>query len=287
LQNSHRKWYNGINTNAFRYCGEYYDAETGTIYLRARCYDPSNGRFTQRDSVTGDINDPLSLNLYTYCHNNPISGVDPSGHFKLPKWAKAAIVATVAVAVVAVVAVTAPVAAPVIVGAVIGATVSGGLDAIDQYKKTGKVDIAQTIVAASGGAVTGALGGGAGGKGIQTVAGAAVGFIQTAADDWVSDKKSSTMDYTVNALAGGLSGLLAGDGAQCLRGAKWPGINRFFEMDNFSLFAPGNINSRAVVKSMVRGVGKDMLTEGGFYVATEFYDNAKNRFNRQRKLGNG
>jgi hypothetical protein len=37
---------------------------------------------------------------------------------------------------------------------------------------------------------------------------------------------------------------------------------------------------------MVRGVGKDMLTEGGFYVATEFYDNAKNRFNRQRKLRN-
>ncbi len=27
------------DTNAFRYFGEYYDAETGTIYLRARYYD--------------------------------------------------------------------------------------------------------------------------------------------------------------------------------------------------------------------------------------------------------
>ena len=64
------------------------------------------------------------------------------------------------------------------------------------------------------------------------------------------------------------------------------GINRFFEMDNFSLFAPGNINSRAVVKSMIRGVGKELVTEYGFNRAIEFYDNAKNRFNRQRKLRN-
>ena len=33
------------DTNAFRYCGEYYDTESGTIYLRARYYDPSIGRF--------------------------------------------------------------------------------------------------------------------------------------------------------------------------------------------------------------------------------------------------
>ena len=54
------------DTNAFRYCGEYYDAETGTIYLRARYYDPAIGRFISRDSVTGKNADPLSLNLYTY-----------------------------------------------------------------------------------------------------------------------------------------------------------------------------------------------------------------------------
>jgi len=28
----------------------------------------------------GQINDPLSLNLYTYSHNNPISYYDPTGH---------------------------------------------------------------------------------------------------------------------------------------------------------------------------------------------------------------
>ena len=68
------------DTNAFRYCGEYYDTETGTIYLRARYYNPSTGRFISRDSFAGRKSDPLSLNLYTYCHNNPIRYIDPSGH---------------------------------------------------------------------------------------------------------------------------------------------------------------------------------------------------------------
>lgn len=67
--------------NPFRFSGEYFDKETGTIYLRARYYDPEIGRFISRDTVTGTANDPLSLNLYTYCHNNPVSGTDSTGHF--------------------------------------------------------------------------------------------------------------------------------------------------------------------------------------------------------------
>ncbi len=67
------------DTNPFRYCGEYYDTETGTIYLRARYYDPSVGRFITEDSYLGKIEDPLSLNLYLYCHGNPISYYDPTG----------------------------------------------------------------------------------------------------------------------------------------------------------------------------------------------------------------
>jgi RHS repeat-associated core domain len=68
------------DTNPYRYCGEYFDVETSTYYLRARYYRPSTGRFTQQDTYLGSHADPLSLNLYTYCHNNPIRYVDPSGH---------------------------------------------------------------------------------------------------------------------------------------------------------------------------------------------------------------
>jgi len=61
------------DTNYFRYCGEYYDKETGDYYLRARYYDPTLGRFSQEDSFRD------GLNWYVYCGNNPIRFIDPSG----------------------------------------------------------------------------------------------------------------------------------------------------------------------------------------------------------------
>lgn len=66
--------------NPFRYCGEYYDKETESIYLRARYYQPELGRFLTRDTYTGEDNEPLSLHLYTYCGNDGVNNVDPSGH---------------------------------------------------------------------------------------------------------------------------------------------------------------------------------------------------------------
>jgi len=67
--------------NPFKYSGEYFDKEIGLYYLRARYYDPTIGRFINEDSFPGKDNDPLSLNLYTYCYNNSINGHDPSGHY--------------------------------------------------------------------------------------------------------------------------------------------------------------------------------------------------------------
>ena len=61
------------DTNLFRYCGEQYDNETDSIYLRARYYSPSLGRFTTEDPAKdGD-------NWYSYCAGNPVNGWDPSG----------------------------------------------------------------------------------------------------------------------------------------------------------------------------------------------------------------
>ena len=61
------------DTNPFRYCAEYYDAETGYIYLRARYYDVKDGRFISEDPAKD------GLNWYVYCGNNPVNFVDPSG----------------------------------------------------------------------------------------------------------------------------------------------------------------------------------------------------------------
>lgn len=73
---------------AIRYAGEFYDFETGLYYLRARYYNPYIGRFLSEDSYWGEDDNPLSLNRYTYAHNDPIQYLDPTGHAVLKKGAK-------------------------------------------------------------------------------------------------------------------------------------------------------------------------------------------------------
>ena len=70
----------GNVSNSILYAGYQYDVETGLYYINARMYDPVTARFLQADTYLGSLNDPLSLNLYTYCLNNPHKYVDPSGH---------------------------------------------------------------------------------------------------------------------------------------------------------------------------------------------------------------
>lgn len=59
-----------LDSNPFRYCGEYLDFETGDYYLRARYYDPTIGRFTQQDTHWNTANmiygDAPQLSNYTY-----------------------------------------------------------------------------------------------------------------------------------------------------------------------------------------------------------------------------
>jgi len=66
--------------NSILYAGYQYDSETELYYLNARMYDPKVARFLQEDTYRGDAADPLSLNLYVYCVNNPLIYWDPTGH---------------------------------------------------------------------------------------------------------------------------------------------------------------------------------------------------------------
>ncbi len=59
--------------NPLRYAGEYFDEETGNLYLRARYYDSDLGRFTSEDPAKA------GMNWYVYCNNNPVSWVDRTG----------------------------------------------------------------------------------------------------------------------------------------------------------------------------------------------------------------
>ena len=63
----------------FKYTGQYFDSEFGQYYLWARQYEPYLGIFTANDPVDGKFEEPLSLDKYLYCQNEPINRIDPSG----------------------------------------------------------------------------------------------------------------------------------------------------------------------------------------------------------------
>ncbi|WP_405688824.1 putative adhesin [Streptomyces sp. NBC_00057] len=60
------------------YIGGEDDNSTGLVQLGAREYDPQTGRFISPDPVL-DIADPVQMNGYVYCENNPVTFADPSG----------------------------------------------------------------------------------------------------------------------------------------------------------------------------------------------------------------
>ncbi|WP_275100502.1 RHS repeat-associated core domain-containing protein, partial [Sedimenticola hydrogenitrophicus] len=61
--------------NPLRFPGQYYDAETGAYYNYFRDYDPSIGRYVQRDPIgLGG-----GLNMYAYVEANPLVKSDRIG----------------------------------------------------------------------------------------------------------------------------------------------------------------------------------------------------------------
>jgi RHS repeat-associated protein len=70
----------GSTANNYLYCGEQYDPQLKFYYNRARYLNPDTGRFWTMDTFAGNNEDPLSLHKYRYVADNPVTGLDPSGH---------------------------------------------------------------------------------------------------------------------------------------------------------------------------------------------------------------
>lgn len=63
------------------YNGEAFSATTGLYNMRARWYDPSQGRFERLDPFSGSQNNPQSFHKYAFVHSDPIQNIDPTGEF--------------------------------------------------------------------------------------------------------------------------------------------------------------------------------------------------------------
>ena len=225
-----------LDENPFRYCGEYFDRETETYYLRARYYDPTIGRFTQQDthwttanSIYGDnpqkINereDKLGLktysyapqitavmqsgNLYVYGVNNPVLYQDFTGESII--------------------------LVSIIIGAVVGAALFAAIDGKDFWKGAA---IGAATGAASGFIVDAAVATG----GVVTVVavavgGAAVSGLGNAANQMILDGKSldelDKKSILTDALVGGASNLLSfgvsGGSLQKVGGSLWSNMKK-------------------------------------------------------------
>jgi len=64
----------------FTFTGQRKDDTTGLYFFVARYYDPDVGRFVTPDRVVQDPHSPQVFNRYSYCGNNPINRIDPTGH---------------------------------------------------------------------------------------------------------------------------------------------------------------------------------------------------------------
>ena len=132
------------NINPFRYKGYYYDDDVEMYYCKSRFYVPLWHRWLNSDSINYlEPKNITSLNLFTYCNNNPVMYVDENGKF--PGLITAMLIGAV-------------------IGAFVGVVGQAGADVLSNLWKYGfktyewSMSSWQTYVgAAVGGAVGGAL----------------------------------------------------------------------------------------------------------------------------------
>jgi RHS repeat-associated protein len=69
----------GTTPNEYLFRGEQFDTDLGLYFLRARYYDPVEGRFLTSDPQNGLITSPVTLHRYLYANADPINVSDPTG----------------------------------------------------------------------------------------------------------------------------------------------------------------------------------------------------------------
>ena len=106
--------------NPLRYRGYYYDTESGLYYLKSRYYDPGICRFINADdaSMLGADGEFVGYNLFAYCKDNPINGIDPNGNWNWGGFIAGAGIIAATVLTVATFGIATPVAAVVAAAAV-------------------------------------------------------------------------------------------------------------------------------------------------------------------------
>ena len=248
--------------NPIRYRGYYYDNETRLYYLQSRYYDATLCRFLNRDNVNYLEPESINgLNLYCYCHNNPIMYVDPNGH--MPKWAQWVVgglaIAGLVVATVLTCGAAGAGAAAVGAAMLVGGLVSAGINVVDQLSDGGEFDWTELAISTLSGTAYGLVVGLTGGAGGWAVAGKfAVAGGTSLLNSW---NQNATFGETMKSL--GISLLVSGaaQGAGYLAGKFGPQLlSKIAPRNPNHLLTMGDIGSAlwaipAVKTGVIRFVG--------------------------------
>jgi RHS repeat-associated protein len=70
----------GEEVTYYKYTDQEFDGNIGLYNYNARLYDPGIAIFISPDSIIPKWYDPKTHNRFSYCINNPLIYIDPSGH---------------------------------------------------------------------------------------------------------------------------------------------------------------------------------------------------------------
>ena len=256
------------DTNPFRYCGEYFDTETGTYYLRARYYDPEIGRFTQQDTHWSPANaiygdnprkvyeqtDALGLstytyapeisaimqsgNLYVYCVNNPMQYADPTGELFV---------------------------SALLLGAVIGAAINSGFNVFGQLqegKTLSTLNVESIVTSAAIGAVSGLVAGSAIHVGGQIAINALLSGAESLIQDTITGQDLNIQAALGKAILGGIAGAVGGHGAQYSKAINYEKIAAGGTIAKLKYVKPVYLD--AAIKALVKGLAKSGFAQLAF-----------------------
>lgn len=145
----------------YTFTGQEDDDETGLYNYNARLYDPELGRFISADSIVPEPGNLQAFNRYSYCANNPLIYVDPSGNFPWVAFAIGAAIGALSAGVQSDWNLQA-MAIGAIVGGISGSVFSGVEGAVAGLVKGSitNATVAGAVSGAAGGAAAGAVSGG-------------------------------------------------------------------------------------------------------------------------------
>jgi len=283
----HEKYGTDFATAWYYFTGKPLDDETGLIFLGARYYNPTLGRFITPDTVVPGPSNPQNLNRYSYCSNNPVNFTDPDGHKKHSFWGwLGKIFEDVALAIVAIAAVVflpelAPVIGSFMAGVVTGAVVGGAIGGISSSIMGG--DMGQGILT---GAIGGAMFGGIGSFGLSGPAEIGAHFAGGAATGAI-DAEITGGNAGINAIINGLSAGAsewAGESTQLFK------LTGNYMTDVVKQAALGGViggaASSAMGGSFGRGFESGAETSAIAYTANDFVHSASNAFDSQKYNSN-